>query len=300
MFTRLSLLLALLAACIAFVHAAPTTIPRLQKRDADFLSVKTKNRKDHSGKKGDPADKYFHESTFHPHYDGRFAETTLSYDDRLSNLTALVQTYLSTMHDIGAETWIMHGSLLGWWWNRKIMPWDTDIDVQISEQSMHYLASYYNMSVHHFNIPGTDRSRDYMIEVNPHYTNGSTKDWLNVIDARWIDTDTGLFIDITTVRHDKEREENGQAGWMYCKDKHHFRFDDIFPLRDSTFENMPVKIPFAYQALLQEEYGSRSLTNTRYEGHRFDQTEMKWIPLNSYCSTHKNECRSGTHQGGGD
>lgn len=173
----------------------------------------------------------------------------------------------------------MHGSLLGWWWNRKIMPWDTDIDVQMSEQSMHYLASYYNMTVHHFNIPGTDISRDYMIEVNPHYLNASTDDWLNVIDARWIDTETGLFIDITTVRHDKNKEEAGQPGWMYCKDKHHFKYDDIFPLRDSTFENMPVKIPYAYTALLQEEYGARSLSNTRYEGHRFDQETMEWKPL---------------------
>ncbi|EOD50336.1 putative mannosylphosphorylation protein [Neofusicoccum parvum UCRNP2] len=280
MFARLSLC-SLVAALglLGPAYSAPTRDPAIRRRDADFLSVKTKNKQDHSGKGGDPVEKYFHESTFHPHYDGRFAETTLPYDDRLSNLTALVQTYLSTMHDIGAETWIMHGSLLGWWWNRKIMPWDTDIDVQMSEQSMHYLASYYNMTVHHFNIPGTDLSRDYMIEVNPHYVNGSTDDWLNVIDARWIDTETGLFIDITTVRHDKEKEENGNPGWMYCKDKHHFKYDDIFPLRDSTFENMPVKIPYAYTALLQEEYGARSLTNTRYEGHRFDQQTMEWIPL---------------------
>ncbi|KKY25785.1 putative mannosylphosphorylation protein [Diplodia seriata] len=299
MFARLSLcsLVAVLA-LVRDVHAVPTPDAAVRRRDADFLSVKTKNKQDHSGKGGDPVDKYFHESTFHPHYDGRFAETTLTYDDRLSNLTALVQTYLSTMHDIGAETWIMHGSLLGWWWNRKIMPWDTDIDVQMSEQSMHYLASYYNMTVHHFNIPGTDISRDYMIEINPHYVNGSTTDWLNVIDARWIDTDTGLFIDITSVRHDKEKEDAGNPGWMYCKDKHHFRYDDIFPLRDSTFENMPVKIPYAYTALLQEEYGSKSLTNTRYEGHRFDQEAMDWIPLDSYCATHKKDCRTGTHQGG--
>jgi hypothetical protein len=31
-----------------------------------------------------------------------------------------MQTFLSTMADIGAETWIMHGTLLGWWWNQKV------------------------------------------------------------------------------------------------------------------------------------------------------------------------------------
>lgn len=31
-----------------------------------------------------------------------------------------MQAYLSTMADLGADTWIMHGTLLGWWWNRKV------------------------------------------------------------------------------------------------------------------------------------------------------------------------------------
>ena len=31
-----------------------------------------------------------------------------------------MQAYLSTMADLGADTWIMHGTLLGWWWNRRV------------------------------------------------------------------------------------------------------------------------------------------------------------------------------------
>lgn len=52
----------------------------------------------------------------------RFADQQLSYNERSIHLTALMQTYLSTMADIGAETWIMHGTLMGWWWNRKVCP----------------------------------------------------------------------------------------------------------------------------------------------------------------------------------
>jgi hypothetical protein len=37
--------------------------PLLRKRDADFESVRTRLTKDHSGKGGDPKQKYFHEST---------------------------------------------------------------------------------------------------------------------------------------------------------------------------------------------------------------------------------------------
>lgn len=220
-------------------------------------------------------------ASFHPHYDGRFAERPLSYDDRRVHLTSLMQTYLSTMSDIGAETWIMHGTLLGWWWNRKIMPWDSDLDVMLSEKSMHHLADYYNMTIHHYKLPGIEKPRDYMLEINPHYINGSTADKLNMIDARWIDTETGLFIDITTLRRNETAERLGIEGAMMVKDRHHYMFDDIFPLRESMFEGFPVNVPYAYSELLVEEYGEKSLVKTEYENHHFDEEKMEWIPIRS-------------------
>lgn len=196
-----------------------------------------------------------------------------------------MQTYLSTMNDIGAETWIMHGSLLGWWWNRKIMPWDSDVDVQMSESSIEYLATYYNMTIHHYRLPGVPQGRDYLLEVNPNYVNGSTTDWLNVIDARWIDTESGLFIDITTLRRNREKEANGETGFMMCKDKHEYMSQDIFPLRDSSFEDTPTKIPYAYAQLLEREYGPKALTNKQFQQHTFDSVKMEWIP-NGWANRH--------------
>lgn len=126
----------------------------LTSADAEFLDVRTKLERDQSGKQGDPQDKYFHESLFHPHYDGRFADKEVEEHERLGHLTALMQTFLSTMADIGAETWIMHGTLLGWWWNQKILPWDSDIDVQVSETTIAFLAKYYNMTEYRYQLPG--------------------------------------------------------------------------------------------------------------------------------------------------
>jgi len=60
--------------------------------------------------------------------------------------------------------------------------------------TVEFLAKYYNMTIH------TYKKRDYMLEVNPGYSNSSYSDVMNVIDARWIDYETGLFIDITAVR----------------------------------------------------------------------------------------------------
>jgi phosphorylcholine metabolism protein LicD len=177
---------------------------------------------------------------------------------------------------LGVETWIAHGSLLGWWWNKKvfhilftcgterkltltkILPWDSDIDVQVSAPSMHFLASYYNMTVFHYSTPRIP-SRDYLLEINPHYSNGSRTDKLNVIDARWVDTESGLFIDITTVHPVEKRE-----GWLECKDGHTFKDDDIFPLRTSTYEGVTAKVPNKFEEVLVAEYGRKSLTQTKF------------------------------------
>lgn len=64
-----------------------------------------------------------------------------------------------------------------------------------------------------------------------------------------------------------------------CKDKHDYFQDDIFPLRDSIFENVPVSIPFAYSKLLEHEYGAHALTNFRYANHVFDGEKMEWVPV---------------------
>ncbi|KAL8695074.1 MAG: hypothetical protein Q9218_000352 [Villophora microphyllina] len=256
----------------------------LVQGDADFESVRVLMTQDSSGKGGDPEEKYWHESVFHPHYDGRFIDHELDYEDQRTNLTSLMQSYLSTMADLGAETWIIHGTLMGWWWNRKasltttarqtlsdgtqIMPWDSDIDVHVSEDTMHFLASYYNMTIHTVRTKHAPQGKNYMLEINPKWVDGSPEDELNQIDGRWIDMLSGVFIDITAVRR-----KSKYAGILFCKDRHRYRLitshvkeADLFPLRDSVFEDRPVKIPYNYAELLQEEYGRVSLTRTRFAG----------------------------------
>lgn len=223
--------------------------------------------------------KYFHESTFSSHYDVRFGQRQLHYYEQRRHLSALVRSYLSMMGGIGAETWLMHGSLLGWYWNRKIMPWDSDIDVQITEKSMQHLAEFYNMTVHRFNLPNEGHTRDYLLEINPNWANPSTTDSNNKIDARWLDMTTGLYVDITTLRRDLQAEASGTKGALMCKDKHRYIDKDIFPLRDTMFENVPAKVPFAYADVLTQEYGASSLQNTIYMGHRFDTNLQEWLPF---------------------
>ena len=145
------------------------------------------------------------------------------------------------MSDLGVETWVVHGTLLGWWWNQKvchhllirgyskcscsggqILPWDSDLDLQVREETIYYLARHYNMTEYQFSLPGRSSDNKYLLEINPHYKTRGTEDKLNVIDARWIDTQTGLFIDISTVRKNWTAIEEGVEGALMCKDKHHY------------------------------------------------------------------------------
>lgn len=166
--------------------------------DATFLDVRTRLREDHRGATEQPG-KYFRESDFHAHYDGRFGEMVVRSDERQLLLRNLLHTFASTMSDLGVSVWVAHGALLGWWWNHKLFPWDDGVDMQIELQSLMFLAEYYNMTEYHFRMPGRHRRRSYLLEINPHYTDRHTHDQLNRIDARWIDTDNGLFVDITAV-----------------------------------------------------------------------------------------------------
>ena len=106
--------------------------------------------------------------------------------------------------------------------NIQILPWDSDIDVQVDEPTITFLAKYYNMTEYHFNLPDIAKGRTYLLEVNPHYTIRGLEDKLNVIDARWIDTQTGLFIDISTVRKNWTAINAGIEGALMCKDNHHY------------------------------------------------------------------------------
>lgn len=158
----------------------------------------------------------------------------------------------------------------------QIFPWDDDLDVQVSEPGIHFLAENYNMTEHTFDIPGVG-ARKYMLDINPHYIVRTTQDKQNVIDGRWIDTSSGLFIDITAVRADDSRRARGDKGALMCKDSHRFQEDEIFPLRRTVFEGVPAKVPYAYTKLLADEYGQKSMTNARFNGYTFSEELQLWV-----------------------
>jgi hypothetical protein len=67
--------------------------------------------------------KYFHEpgnDDILGHYDSRYFTEPVNDHERADTLTHMIRAYLNFFNENELETWIAHGTLLGWWWNGKV------------------------------------------------------------------------------------------------------------------------------------------------------------------------------------
>lgn len=216
-----------------------------------------------------PDNKYFHEPGGNDelgHYDIRYYKDLVEYEERGDTLRNLIRSYLTVFREKNVETWIAHGTLLGWWWNGKIMPWDWDLDTQVSAATLFWLGENMNMTFHDYTFThsdGSETTRQYLLDINPNHVDRQRGDAMNVIDARWIDTVNGLYIDITGLA---ETNPERQPGVWSCKNYHHYRTRDIYPLRETEFEGVPALVPYGFDTILVQEYTPRALTKTMHEG----------------------------------
>ncbi|KAI0161523.1 LicD family-domain-containing protein [Xylariaceae sp. FL1272] len=251
----------------------------------------------HRNRKGTGEKKYFHEpggSSELSHYDARYFKGKVSYAEHRTTLQQLIRSYLTTLDGLGIDTWLAHGSLLGWWWNGRIMPWDYDLDVQVSVTTLYYLGLHFNRSTHEFIFddaasplsPATQNEgkpeggngtvlKKYLLDINPHHGDLTRGNGANVIDARWIDISNGMFIDITGLR---ERDPDTQPGVWSCKNSHRYGTLELWPLRRTQFEGVGAWIPYAFDKILTDEYGAKSLVTTEWAGHRWHPELKEWIP----------------------
>jgi len=215
------------------------------------------------------------------HYDARFFRDALPYEEHRIALRNLIRSYLATTSKLGIETWLAHGTLLGWWWNGRIMPWDYDVDVQVSGATMGEMVRR-GLNGSFWSYPDesegtTVDKRTYLLDINPHWSQLERGKGLNVIDARWIDTQTGMFVDITVLM---EREPKKMPGVWSCKNRHYYDpWKQLYPLRETVFEGVRALVPFAVEEVLVAEYGEKCLVATEWEGHRWDGELREWVKM---------------------
>lgn len=238
--------------------------------------------------KGPP--KYFSEanllgSAIGDHYDWRFFNGVM-YDSfsRSLVLQRLIRAWLSFSRKSGIKTWVAHGSLLSWYWNGMAFPWDYDIDVQVPIMDLHRLTLEFNQSLVVENIDeGYGR---YLVDCGSFITLREKGNSNNNIDARFIDIDTGLYIDITglalsnTKTPDRYKELypsvwkdttdyvelNSEIKAYNCRNNHFSTLKELSPLVKTFVEGEVSYVPRSYSDILTVEY-AKGLKNKKFAGH---------------------------------
>ena len=258
------------------------------------------------------------------HLDIRYGKYKLSSNIIQTQLKMLLRETVSIFNIVDIPCIIMHGSLIGWYFGKKILPWDDDIDIVILDEHREKLKTLNRY-----------QNNKLLIEVNP-VIDTIRRDPSNIIEARIICKKTGVFIDITnlskgnlfhigssktnviskTFNLNKEYKNTDSflfkpvyynykdqfniqyklieskklqiivkridmnGGWgldlhlygfdmelkpLYNKNKincfrpHYYPITDIYPLKQTTFENINVYVPNNVENTLIYEYGKNVL-----------------------------------------
>ena len=149
-----------------------------------------------------------------------------------------------------------------------MLPWDWDIDTQMSGSTLEYIGKNLNHTEHTYtsnssHSHGKSVTRTYLLDVNPYISERDRGDGFNIIDARWIDVHNGLYIDITGL---SETHPDVQPGVWSCKNYHRYKITDLYPMRETSYEGVVAKVPYAYDRILMEEYDEKALVLTEFEG----------------------------------
>lgn len=75
--------------------------------------------------------KFFYENKENPHLDARYGKVTNSQIEKLSALKLLFKNWAEFADYHKLPYWISHGALIGWYWTKKLLPWDSDFDIQV-------------------------------------------------------------------------------------------------------------------------------------------------------------------------
>ncbi|CAK9440327.1 uncharacterized protein LODBEIA_P44270 [Lodderomyces beijingensis] len=247
------------------------------------------------------------------HYDWRFfSELTVNKPEQSVVLHRLVKNWLAFARNHGIVTWIAHGSLLSWYWNGIAFPWDTDVDVQMPISELYKIGRYYNQSLiienaadAHGEFDGVGR---YFLDVGSSITNRTKGNGNNAIDARFIDVDTGLFIDITALALTNEKVPsrynqhyqhlspatnvelppssskdtldqltiNNQLQLYNCRNNHFTSHEEISPLIRTIVENQVSYVPQRFLTILNVEYNLESLTKKNHRAFTYFSNLRLW------------------------
>lgn len=234
------------------------------------------------------------------HYDWRFFNGALNYDypgwtpqERTTRTTVILHRLLRNWFRFaeakGLVSWIMHGPLLSWYWNGFMFPFDNDIDIQMPVQELIRLGEKYNQTLVVEDID--EGFGKFIIDVGTFIHNRDISRRENHIDARLIDVDTGIYIDITglSTSNAPVPDQYYDLGLLDREDekpvfndrrKHYYTLDQLSPLKFSQMSGVPLYVPNQISERLTFEYPS-GMINTEFHDWHFVPKVNLWVSAES-------------------
>lgn len=245
------------------------------------------------------------------HYEWRFFNGAMRYlkDETWSYeqmevreqiiLDRLLRNWFKFAEAKGIVSWIAHGPLLSWYWGGLMFPFDIDIDLQMPSSELNRLAVNYNMTLVIEDL--NEGYGKYLIDCSTfiHHRNVAGRD--NHIDARFIDVDTGTYIDITGMglndekpppqydNYINEKTEANESVELYMdRRKHWLNYEKINPLRYSMLGGVPVFVPNDIMSMLNHEY-PRGTKSHYYDGYYYVPLLRLWLQESKILTAFKPE-----------
>lgn len=232
------------------------------------------------------------------HYEWRFFNGALRYlkddwnaDELLIRekilLDRILRNWFRFANEKGIISWIAHGPLLSWYWDGLLFPFDEDIDIQMPAEELARFSKLYNQTLVVEDL--TEGFGKYFIDCSTFIHHRSKTRNENHIDARFIDIDTGSYIDITGLGISQEaypdkykgivedREKQGLPRPIYnCRNAHFYSYNEISPLRFTMMGGVPLYVPNKIDDILKDEY-SIGMSSYTYGGFYFVDAINLWI-----------------------
>ncbi|KAI5965926.1 uncharacterized protein KGF55_001290 [Candida pseudojiufengensis] len=249
-----------------------------------------------------PETRYFKESTLRLnndnhdsgwHYDWRFFNGKLNDPKRSSIiLERLLRNWFKFSFKYEIISWISHGPLLSWYWNGGIFPFDNDLDIQMPIMNLMKLGEFFNQTLVVEDL--NEGMGKYLIEVGTFVHNRDISKRGNHIDARFIDIDTGIYIDITGISTSNAKppissyqnvNDDIDEGPLLNKNEqtfndrrvHFYHLNHLSPLKLSMLNGVPCYIPNSIIKRSKYEYPDGALTKIEYNDWWFVKNLQSWI-----------------------
>ncbi|KAF0274842.1 hypothetical protein FOG51_00020 [Hanseniaspora uvarum] len=301
-----------------------TEISKLKQGKLDFTAQRYRNIK--INLKELISKKYFYEVALKSsienvwrsgtHYDWRFFKGLKPLSERNEILNDLFDAWSTFTKKDSIISWLSHGNLLSWIWSGGQFLWDKDLDIQLPISHFSFMAENYNNTLFMY-MTHKNEFKMYYLDINPCYADiYHGKEGKNSIDGRFIDVQSGLYIDLTAISYkqieletaptdkyalDKlqhlkwsknlnqkmkpadsnknKKESESKTVLLGDKNYHFYESIDTFnPLRKVKYGYLEsdTYVPFDITSVLNDEYPN-GLVVSEYDDYNYDWEYHGWV-----------------------